>query len=555
MEDIDRIIKSAKSRSPDGRNDNNYQVKPKKDSKSNNNSIEQASNTKNRSQLDVNACKKQNQSYSDNETPLSSENDSNSMIVYGAAANSKPGESTTNKNKPKDINNNNLSLSKQEASNLGAANKSFESSRQSFQIHQSMADRDQYDLYSREKDELFSFVCKGKHAEIVDSDYQDMDEIKTLSKDNAKLYELLINDEPYSCTVHISDDLILLASQTAVFNLLKPNNEKWDFVRCILNPKFNGNDQELYVQGIKVLIDMCLDENDNLILLNRWKCLETDTKQFTYKYTVELFDFNKKAIDGLRYSRTICSSSDEMLIDLNTTRECLNNHRAIRTKENPAPKFTRVYNDEKNNCIILVDTANNKINWYKKLNGSKKRCIKSVDNTLSEPRSLAFVDNFNDTDIIFICSKSGLIASNKKFSINHELLMTLTDINYDAAEKCLFFIDPSNFYGGRLVKHSEIVKKKAANLGEPSLDRERTFSLEIEGKKGEEKSSKSLDNEEQDTLDMRYKYLLSFTAQDKKRFKRIISTQSYIFILCEIFDDSENKHSIYAIDKRATTLI
>jgi hypothetical protein len=550
MEDIELIIKSANS--PYEQNETNCRVKPKQYARNSNSSIEQASNTKNRSQLDVTACKKQNQSNSDNETPLSSENDSTSLIVYGAAANSKPDESTTNKNKPTDINNN-LSLSKQEALNLAAANKSFES-RQSFQIHQSMADRNQYDLYSREKDELFSFVCKGKHAEIVDSDYQDMDEIKPLTKDNAKLYELLIDDEPFCCTVHISDDLILLASQTAVFNLLKPNYDKWDFVRCILNPKFNGDDQELYVQGVKVLIDMCLDEDDNLILLNRWKCLETDKKQFTYKYTVELFDFNKKAIDGLRYSRTICSSSDEMLIDLNTTQVCLNNPRAIRNKESPAPKFTRVYNDEENNCIILVDTANNKINWYKKQNGSKKRCIKSVDNTLSEPRSLAFVDN-NDTDIIFICSKSGLIASNKKFSINHELLMTLTDINYDAEEKCLFFIDPSNFYGGKLVKHSEIVKKKAANLGKPKLDRERTFSLEIEGKKGEEKSSKPLDNEEPDTLDLRYKYLLSFTADDKKRFKRIISTQTYIFILCEIFDDSENKHSIYAIDKQATTSI
>lgn len=163
-------------------------------------------------------------------------------------------------------------------------NKNLEShAKQSFYIHQSMPDRTQYDFYTREKDELCSFVCHGKQAEIVDADYQDMYDIVTPKNQNISnsLYELIVDLENDSlCSfVHIKDDLFLLATEKARFIMLKPNKSKWDFVRCCLQTKFEGKDAEYYESGLKTLVDMCLDSKGNLIVLNRWNFRKDSSKK------------------------------------------------------------------------------------------------------------------------------------------------------------------------------------------------------------------------------------------------------------------------------------
>ena len=421
-------------------------------------------------------------------------------------------------------------------------NKSTESlAKQSFHIHQSMPDREQYDLYTREKDELCSFVCHGKRAEIFDSDYQDMDEIKPQQKNNMLLYELMVSlkNDSYSCFVHIKDDLILLATRKGQFNLLRPNKSKFDFIRCILNPKFNGNDADLYRQGVKTLVDICLDSKGDLILLNRWRFIkesgltpEEKSVKYTYKYTIELFSFNKKLVDGISYARTICCLSDERA------------NASSPTRSSPAkspPEFTRIYNDEKKNSIILIDLANNKIYWFAKSNGAKKRCLKSEDSTLKEPKSLTLVENLNGLEITFICTKSGLIASNKNFTIKHDVSKLLIDICYDSFEKCLFFIDSMSVFGGKIVPRSGV----ASSGGE----KENTFLLEQQTQTQSEKNS--IGN--LDSMDLRYKCLFSYVSEKRKSFRRVISSKNYLFIMSEPLSESASENSIYAFDKSKQT--
>lgn len=429
---------------------------------------------------------------------------------------------------------------------LTSRNKSVESfARKNFYIHQSEPDKNQFDLYSREKDELCSFVCHGKQAEIVDADYQDMYDIKPkLQNGNTgnNLYELMINlsNDRFNSFVHIKDDLILLATDKAEFNLLRPNKSKWDFIRCVIASKFNGNDAELYKQGLKTLVDLCLDSKGNLIQLNKWKsqsfkkCVpnaieNNNQNDFTFKYTVELFSFDKKITDGITYIKTLCCLSDEKPP---TTGE--------KTKPSEfsacssTPTFTRVYNDEKTNCIILIDNSNSKIYWFRKANGTKRRCLKSEDSTLKDPKSIAFI-NSDDTnfELIFICTRNALVASNKHLTIKHERFSMLVDIYFDTYEKCLVFIDSSNVYGGRVFQKAN--EKASNNISDIKLCDNSTNCLS-------QFAQMNLDS-----MDLRYKLIFSQTFDKLKYFKRVISTKNYLFILCDYLNDS--KTSIFAIDR------
>ncbi len=175
-------------------------------------------------------------------------------------------------------------------------------------------------------------------------------------------------------------------------------------------------------------------------------------------------------------------------------------------------------------CVILVDYANNKIYWHKKLNGAKKRCLKSQDKTLEEPKSLAIVTNESTSppsEIVFICTKSGLVASSKNYTIKHEVLMPV-DICYDSSDGSVYFISSYKVYEGCL------------------LDEENRQKLAIED------------------LNIKYKLLFSCSSMENRReLRRIVTSKDFIYIMCgpeelpnaHLASSSSSKAIIYAYTK------
>lgn len=429
-------------------------------------------------------------------------------------------------------------------------------------------------MYTREKDDLMSFVCHGKEADIEDADYQDVYELKPKLPENKLLYELMldINNVLITCFVHIKEDLLLIATEKGDFQLLKPNKDQWDFIRCPLKPKFNGNDMELYKMGVKTLIDMCLDSKGNLITLNRWKFKKDESNieqesssenQFTHKYTIELFSFNTKATDAISYLKTLCCLSNEKAsvtaassvnISLspknmsnittlnNTNNSNLNNLNKTIEKMEKSPVFTRVYNDEKNSSVVLIDSSNSKIYWFKKSTGAKRRCLKSQDNSLKDPKSIAFSYDEKEAETIYICSKGGLVASNKNFTIKHDTLVTLEDIYFDSYVKCLLFIDSRNLYGGRISQKQSFDDEDKNKKQENLINESKEFNVE-----GQNTSEEAPDCQTSVNTDLRYKRLFTYTITSSPNFTRLISTKNYVFILSDRKDTL--KSSVFAIDK------
>jgi hypothetical protein len=450
------------------------------------------------------------QSYQDYSNKLSINNNvdndivqlANSLNVYGMQTNIKGSLVNYEDLKiPYKLGDSMYMIKENDDMNLSGFNSLEMNARHGFNIHQTMPDPGKYDFFTKEKDE---FVCQGKRVEIEDSDYQDVNEFVTRPKENSIL-ELMfdLNDDILCSFLHIDDDLILLATEKGEFSLMKPNKSKLTFVRCILNPKYNGKDYEFYKQGKKSLVDICLDSSGNLIILNRWNFVENDSFQMDTKYTVELFSFNRKKVDGICYMRTIC---------------CLSNEEKLNEQARQS-NFTRLFNDEKKNCIILIDSSNNKIYWHKKSNGSKKRCLKSQDSTLESPKSLAIViDDLNSIEIIFICTNSGLVATSKSYTIKHEVIMPI-DIYYDLNEKSIYFISSNKIYEGSLFENSDNSNK---NIVKSSED-----------------------------LDIKYKLLFSCnTLENKRDLKRIVTSKNFIYVLFGPESNcSSSKATIYAYTK------
>ena len=428
----------------------------------------------------------------------------NSLNVYGMQTNIKDNRVNYEDLKiPYKLGDSMYMIKENDGMNSNDLNSLEMNARHGFNIHQTMPDPGKYDFYTKEKDE---FVCQGKRVEIVDSDYQDVNEFVTKPKENSIL-ELMFDtgDDILSSFLHIDEDLILLATEKGEFSLMKPNKSKLTFIRCILNPKYNGKDYEFYKQGKKTLVDICLDSSGNLIILNRWNFVENDSFQMETKYTVELFSFNRKKVDGICYMKTIC---------------CLSNEEKLNEQARPS-NFTRLFNDEKKNCIILIDSSNNKIYWHKKSNGAKKRCLKSQDNTLESPKSLAIVvDDLNSIEIIFICTKSGLVATSKNYTIKHDVIMPI-DIYYDLNEKSIYFISTNKIYEGSL------------------------FETDNSNERNKNKIRQSED------LDIKYKHLFSCnTFENNRELKRIVTSKNFIYVLFgPELNSSSSKAAIYAYTK------
>jgi hypothetical protein len=342
----------------------------------------------------------------------------------------------------------------------------------------------------------------------------------------------------------LRDDLVLVATEKAQFNLLKSVKSKWNFVRSNIAVKFKDEeDSLLYKQNGKLIVDMCLESSGNLIVLSEIKANkrqaenELDSECLAFHYSIEMFEFDKSLVGGISYLKRVLFVGDEdmpssqksSLADFtaestaystcSTSKSRFSNERD--TSLVTYPKFTRVYNDESNRCVILLDSSNDRLYWFKKSTGMKMRCLKSVDNSLREPNAISLLDKqtTNGIRLILVCSKNSLLITDRSYTLKHDIKNangTLNDICFDSKEQCFYFIDSNCVYVGRLIQ--------------------------------QEQESKSLCMNYIKETNLKYKQMYRFENDEVKEFKRIISTPNYLFILFES-TNSQHKMTIYAIDK------
>jgi len=185
--------------------------------------------------------------------------------------------------------------------------------------------------------------------------------------------------------------------------------------------------------------------------------------------------------------------------------------------------FTRIYNFENDaeQSVILIDNANKRITWHKKTNGSKIRCIKTVENNLEDLKSFATIDEDNQ---LFLCAKAGLFCLkrqsklSKQRGIKHfDSIRSCIDICYDTDESNIIFIDSNSVFRGRFFEKSDQNNNKTADVGsgEPLL---------------------------------KYKQLFSHGQVNRTYFKRVILSRNLIFILAN-GDEVHRKNSVFIIDK------
>ncbi len=180
-----------------------------------------------------------------------------------------------------------------------------------FNIHQKNADHAQFDIYSSEKDDSFSYQCSGKFVSIVDFDYVNMDELNKSQLNeieaNASVSQLIFEDVKYffNCFVLLNEESLLLASENGKIYHLVLNNQEQKYHTYNFDVKFKQDDLELYKSGRKLLVDMCVDKMGNLLLLNR-SMLNTDCKRSVSDYSVEVFSlFTANNSTRLVYKQTL----------------------------------------------------------------------------------------------------------------------------------------------------------------------------------------------------------------------------------------------------------
>jgi hypothetical protein len=181
-----------------------------------------------------------------------------------------------------------------------------------FNIRQKTADQTQFDIYSSDKDDSFSYQCSGKFVSIADFDYISCDELNKSSQlaSNDSAYsavsQLIFENVKYffNCFVLLNEESLLLASESGQIYHLVLNNQEQNYYTYNLYVRFNGNDLDLYRSGHKLLVDMCLDTNGDLIVLSRNK-LNCDQTRTTHSYSVELFGLSNTNGIQLAYKETL----------------------------------------------------------------------------------------------------------------------------------------------------------------------------------------------------------------------------------------------------------
>jgi hypothetical protein len=164
--------------------------------------------------------------------------------------------------------------------------------------------------------------------------------------------------------------------------------------------------------------------------------------------------------------------------------------------------FTRIYIDEINSLVILLDENHERLIYFYRESGKRKK-------SLQAPGTKTPTSYYLNNDYTYLGCKSGIIAF-KNNSISgggdatiHDTKTSIVDLTFDSSLKCLFFIDNYRFYRSRV----------------------------------------------QDTIIVNFRYKSIFTNRNKdKIFKRILVKNDAVYIL--VFNLKTNSTSVYVIDKK-----
>jgi hypothetical protein len=190
---------------------------------------------------------------------------------------------------------------------------------------------------------------------------------------------------------------------------------------------FKLND-DLYESGLKKLVDLCLDnKNDQIIVLTKYSLIDK------YEFKIELYLFDEKQNEMCLIR--ILNLSQSLAINSNTTSLY-------------QPDFVRIYMDDVENSYVLIDSNNHKVYWFSTSNCQAKRCVKSPDGeSILHPTGLAILSN---PKVIYICSKKGmLICRPDQHSVKHDSIKPI-DISYSRQDNSLYFIDEFALYRSKL---------------------------------------------------------------------------------------------------------
>ena len=422
-----------------------------------------------------------------------------------------------------------------------------------FNICQRNADETQYDIYSSDKDESFSYQCTGRFVSIIDFDYQSIDEIGKFyhSEPCSNISQLIFEEVKnyFNCFVLFSDESLVLASENAQFYHLVIDNKEQKYLTYNLEAKLKTGDTEMFKQGNKCLIDMCLDSNENLLVLTRTMHIENGSKTVR-NFSIELFNLTpaNKTESCLNFKCTLFNLNSQGVNERVTFEKPLNNLPC---------EFNRVYVNENDHeqSVILIDNANSRINWYKKSNGVKIRSIKTFDCS----QDLKSYATINDDQQIFLCKKSGLFcfkrnsSGNKSCKIKHfDSLKSCVDTCYDRSETNIIFIDSTSIYRGKIYDTTNVedtslvsshVSKDAHRIELPhasNQDRNRSNNIS----RIDENNNKIHQSEPL----FKYKPIFLNTQNSLCCFKRVLLGKDLIFILSNS-QDQQRKNSVYLLDR------
>ncbi|RNA10918.1 hypothetical protein BpHYR1_043329 [Brachionus plicatilis] len=263
-----------------------------------------------------------------------------------------------------------------------------------------------------------------------------------------------INGDKLCCFAETKSGSLLLATQKGVIGIINLNKCMTAWISIIkLNcdspaPNLNPND-DLYDIGKKMLVDLCVDNTNEQIIILTKHCAKEKAE-----FKIEIYSFNEK------------NNEMTLMRILNLSQSQAGSN----TSQNEPSEFVRIYLDETESCFVTIDANNHKVYWFNTSNCQAKRCVKSPDGeSIHCPSGLALLP---DPKNIYICSKKGmLICRPDHQSVKHDSLKPI-DIAFSKEDNSLYFIDQFALYRTRITdtmaneqRYKRIFSNKTQNKG------------------------------------------------------------------------------------------
>ena len=232
------------------------------------------------------------------------------------------------------------------------------------------------------------------------------------------------------CFTETKNGSLLLATEKGTIGIIDVNKSLTIWV-CILKPHYDTNASpnpydNLYEEGSKCLIDICIDnKSDQIIVLTKF------TIDNVSEFRVEMYSF--------------CEDKKEMsLARVFNVSQALSSHLGA----GETFEFVRIYFDQADNSFVILDANNSKLYWCNTFNFQAKRCVKSADGeSIKSPTGIAIIE---EPKTLYVCSQKGmLIRKLDQQPVKHDSLKPI-DISYSSDDRAIYFIDEFNLYRSKI---------------------------------------------------------------------------------------------------------